>query len=328
MKIFTRAASSRPYFLNSTEVFEMDSAQIVLYQITVMFILILLGYFLFKRKIFTEQGCKQLSELVLTVVCPALIFVSFQKELEPRLIRGLLISFGLSVLSHIVSIALGMIFCGKRRGADGSVERFAAAYSNCAFMGIPLIEAVYGTDGIFYLTAYIAVFNLLTWTHGVMSMTEKMDLRSAVNALKAPAVIATAVGLAFFFLQIRLPNIIMQPLNYISSLNTPLAMLISGMTIARSDVLAALKKPGIYLTGLIKLILAPLAVALIMSPMGIEPIIADTIIISTACPTATMTIMFASRYEKDSVYAAEIFAVSTIASAATIPLVLLVSSLL
>ena len=306
----------------------MDSAQIVLYQITVMFIMILLGYFLWKRKVFTEQGCNQLSELVLTVVCPVLIFTSFQKELEPRLIKGLLVSFGLSVISHIISIVLGMMICGRRRGGDGSVERFAAAYSNCAFMGIPLIEAIYGTDGIFYLTAYIAVFNLLTWTHGVMSMTEKLNFRSAVNALKAPAVIATALGLAFFFLQIRLPGIIMQPLNYISSLNTPLAMLISGMTIARSDILAALKKPGIYLAGAVKLIAAPLLAALVMAPMPIDPIIADTIIISTACPTATMTIMFAARYGKNSVYAAEIFAVSTIASAVTIPLVLMVSSLL
>lgn len=309
----------------------MNSAKIVLYQITVMFILILLGFFLWKRKVFTRRGCNQLSELVLTVVCPVLIFTSFQKELEPRLVKGLLISFGLSVISHIVSIALGMIFFGKRRrqrGEDVSVERFAAAYSNCAFMGIPLIEAVYGTDGVFYLTAYIAVFNLLSWTHGVMAMTEKMSFRSAVNALKAPAVIATAMGLVFFFLRIRLPDIVMQPLNYISSLNTPLAMLISGMTIARSDVLAALKKPGIYLTGFVKLIAAPLLMALIMSPMSIDPVIADTIIISTACPTATMTIMFAARYGKNSVYAAEIFAASTIASAVTIPLVLLVSALL
>ncbi|MCM1023729.1 MAG: AEC family transporter [Prevotella sp.] len=306
----------------------MSSAKIVLYQIAVMFILIFLGYFLWKRKVFTRRGCNQLSELVLTVVCPALIFTSFQKELEPRLVNGLLTAFGLSVISHIVSIALGMIFFGKKRGGDVPVERFAAAYSNCAFMGIPLIEAVYGTDGVFYLTAYIAVFNLLTWTHGVMTMTGKTSFKSAVNALKAPAVIAAALGLVFFFLQIRLPDIVMQPLNYISSLNTPLAMLISGMTIARSDILAALKKPGIYLAVLVKLILAPLLTALIMSPMSIDPVVADTIVISAACPTAAVTIMFAARYGKNSVYAAEIFAVTTAASAVTVPLVLLISSLL
>ncbi len=74
----------------------MNSALIVLRQIAVMFVLILLGFFLYKKKVFTRRGCGQLSELVLTLVCPVLIFVSFQKELEPRLVRGLLTAFALS----------------------------------------------------------------------------------------------------------------------------------------------------------------------------------------------------------------------------------------
>ncbi len=306
----------------------MNSAGIVLYQIVVMFVLILLGYFLYKRKVFTRRGCNQLSELVLTLVCPVLIFVSFQKELEPQLVTGLLTAFVLSFASHIVLIALSVVFCGKKRGENAGVERFAAAYSNCAFMGIPLIEAVYGTDGVFYLTAYIAVFNLLSWTHGVMAMTGKMSFKSAVNALKAPAVIATAAGLVFFFLRISLPDIIMQPLNYIASLNTPLAMLISGMTIARSDPAAALKKSGVYLTCFLKLILGPVIIALLFAPFAIDPVVRDTIIISASCPTAALTVMFAARYGKNAVYASELFAVSTVASAVTMPLVLAFSSLI
>lgn len=302
----------------------MGSAAIVLYQIAVMFILILLGYFLYKWKLFTRRGCGQLSELVLTVVCPVLIFVSFQKEQEERLIKALLWAFALSFVSHAVLIALSVIVFGKRRGADMGTERFAAAYSNCAFMGIPLIEAVYGTDGIFCLTAYIAVFNLLSWTHGVMTMTGKMNIKSAVNALKAPAVIATAVGMVFFFLGIRLPDILMQPMEYVASLNTPLAMLVSGMTIARSDLWAALKKPGIYLVCFVKLLLGPAIFAAVSLLFPADPLAAGTVIISTACPTATLTVMFAARYGKDSVYASEIFAVSTIASAVTIPLIMAV----
>lgn len=305
----------------------MDSAMTILYQIAVMFILILFGYFLYKKGSFTKRGCNQLSNFVLSAVCPVLIFTSFQKELEPKLIKGLLMAFLFSLFAHIILIALGMIFCGKRRGEDAGVERFAVAYSNCAFLGIPLIEAVYGTDGIFYLTAYIAMFNLLSWTHGIMTMTDKMSFKSAVNALKAPAVIATVIGLVFFFLQIRLPDIVMKPMNYIASLNTPLAMLISGMTIARSDLKSALKKSGIYLTGFLKLLLGPLILMLVMLPFSADPVVTNTILISAACPTATSTIMFAARYNKNSVYASEIFAVSTIVSAVTMPLVLMIASL-
>lgn len=303
----------------------MNSAQIILYQIAVMFILIIFGFFLYKKGVFSKRGCNQLSNFVLTAVCPVLIFVSFQKEFDEKLIKGLLIALAMSLLSHIVLGVLGAAVCNKRRGENAGVERFAVTYSNCAFLGIPLIEAVYGTDGIFYLTAYIAMFNILSWTHGIMTMTDKMNLKSAVNALKAPAVIATIAGMVFFFLQIRLPDIVMQPLNYIASLNTPLAMLISGMTIARSNLKAALKKPGIYLNCFLKLIAGPLLVMLLLIPFKADPVVANTILISAACPTATTTIMFAARYGKDSVYASEIFAVSTIASALTLPLVMTVA---
>lgn len=305
----------------------MNTAQTILYQIVIMFILILFGFFLYKKGTFTRRGCNQLSNFVLTAVCPILIFSSFQKKLEPQLIKGLLMSFLFAIIAHIILMLLGAIFCGKRRGDDAGVERFAVVYSNCAFLGIPLIEAVYGTDGIFYLTAYIAMFNLLSWTHGVMTLTNKMSFRSAVNALKAPAVLATIAGLVFFFLQIRLPDVIMQPLNYIASLNTPLAMLISGMTIARSDLKAAMKKKGIYLAGFLKLIAGPLILMFIMIPFNIDSVVKNTILISAACPTATSTIMFAARYGKNSVYASEIFAVSTIASAVTMPLILMIASL-
>ena len=258
-------------------------------------------------------------------VLPAVIFNAFQKEFRPELVSGLLTAFAMAAISHIVFIVLGMVFCGKRRGENSSVEIFSVTYSNCAFLGIPLISAIYGTDGIFYLTAYIAVFNLLSWTHGVMILTDRVTLKSAVNALKVPAVIATIAGLVFFFLRIPLPDIIAQPVGYIASLNTPLAMIISGITIARSNLKAAVKKGGVYLTAALKLLIGPLIIMLLLKPFGADPVIADTILISAACPTAASAIMFSARYGKNSVYASEIFAVSTLLSAATMPLIILIS---
>lgn len=303
----------------------MNSASIILYQIVIMFILIALGFVLYKKKVFTRKGCNQLSNFVLMAVLPAVIFNAFQKEFRPELVSGLLTAFAMAAISHVVFIVLGMVFCGKRRGENSSVEIFSVTYSNCAFLGIPLISAIYGTDGIFYLTAYIAVFNLLSWTHGVMILTDRVALKSAVNALKVPAVIATIAGLVFFFLRIPLPDIIAKPVEYVASLNTPLAMIISGITIARSNLKAAVKKGGVYLTAALKLLVGPLIIMLLLKPFGADPVIADTILISAACPTAASAIMFSARYGKNSVYASEIFAVSTLLSAATMPLIILIS---
>lgn len=303
----------------------MNSASIILYQIVIMFILILLGFVLYRTKVFTRKGCNQLSNFVLMAVLPAVIFDAFQKGLQPELVSGLLVAFAMAVISHIVFIVLGMVFCGKRRRENSSVEIFSVTYSNCAFLGIPLIDAVYGTDGIFYLTAYIAVFNLLSWTHGVMILTDRVSFKSAAKALKVPAVIATIFGLLFFFLRIPLPDIVAKPVKYIASLNTPLAMIISGITIARSNLKAAVKKGGVYLTAALKLLAGPIIIMLLLKPFGADPVIADTILISAACPTAASAIMFSARYGKNSVYASEIFAVSTFLSAVTMPLIILIS---
>ena len=49
------------------------------------------------------------------------------KELEAKLINGLLMAFLFAFFAHVILIALGMIFCGKRRGEDAGVETEAAA---------------------------------------------------------------------------------------------------------------------------------------------------------------------------------------------------------
>ena len=64
---------------------------------------------------------------------------------------------------------------------------------------------------------------------------------------------------------------------------------------------------------------------LLLKPFGADPVVADTILISAACPTAASAIMFSARYGKNSVYASEIFAVSTLLSAVTMPLIILIS---
>lgn len=307
----------------------MNSAVIILEQTIIMFILIFFGAGMFKCGIFTARGGKQLSDFVMRAVCPVLIFTSFQKDYNPQLSRGLLTAFLFSAIAFVIMIFLGAVTLRrKNRGENYAVEQFAVAYSNCGFLGIPLVEAVYGKDGVLFLTAFIALYNLFSWTHGVMLMTGKMNFRSLVNAVKAPAVIATLLGIICFFLRIRMPELVMQPLNYISSLNTPLAMVVSGIMIAQSDIAAALKKPGLYISCVLKLAVAPLLVIAALVPFCADTVVTNSVIIAAAAPSAASTIMFASRYGKNSVYAAEIFTLSTVLSIVTMPAMLLVAQLL
>lgn len=301
----------------------MDTAIILFRQTAIMFALILFGVFLFKKGVFTKEGGKQLSDFVISAVCPVLIFTSFQKEFDKELADGLLMSFAMALTAHVVFILLSLLFRHEKRGEDYAIERYAVVYSNCAFLGIPLVNAVYGTEGVFYVTAYIAVFNLLSWTHGVMTVSGSTSVSSLLKILRSPAIIATASGIIMFFTGVRLPEIILEPLDFIASLNTPLAMIVSGIMIAQSDIGKALKKSGIYLTCAVKLLLGPMLLIPLFMLFKADETAVMTTLIAASAPTAASTIMFANKYGKDGVYASEIFAVSTLLSAAAVPVVII-----
>lgn len=98
----------------------------------------------------------------------------------------------------------------KKKTPDLAVERVSSIYSNCAFMCIPLINGIYGSEGVLYLTAYLTFFNVLIWTHGLMTMKGERDFSSLVKALISPSVIAVVVGLICYLTNVRLPKFLQQ----------------------------------------------------------------------------------------------------------------------
>lgn len=313
----------------------MESAIVIAYQAVIMFILLAVGYFLYKKKLVGDEATKQFSNIAVSLINPIVIFNAYQTEFEPRLLNGLLWAGGLAVAAHVVLIIASMVFVRRGRG-QWRVDRFSMIYSNCAFMGIPLIEATFGTEGVFYLTGFITVFNLFIWIHGVILMSDG-GKRSAAETAKSllkivlsPAILAVVIGLVMFFTGLRLPSLLQIPLDYLGSMNTPLAMLVSGATIAKAGILDGLKCRRIYYVQAFKLLIVPVLLAALFVPMrvfGADMMIIDVVLIAAAAPTASSTIMFAYKYGQDAEYASNHFALSTIFGIVTMPVVLLISGL-
>lgn len=299
----------------------MENAEIILNQTLIMLILIIVGIICKKTKIITDDGNKELSKLVLTVVNPIVILMAYQTDYKPQLVKNLLIAFGLSILSYIILIVAAYLLIPQKDGRETQIERFSAIYSNCGFMGIPLVNALFGSEGIFYLTAFLTVFNLVVWTHGIILISGERNLKNIVKVFYSPVIISIVLGIIMFFAQIRLPDIITDSLNFISNLNTPLAMIVSGVTIADTKILKLLKKPGIYYVSFLKLILLPLILIAAFSLFNVNEQVRITVLVAASAPAAAMCTLQCIRYEKNSLYASEIFAASTILSVVTLSLI-------
>ncbi len=306
----------------------MSLANIALNQILIMFLIIIAGIICFKVHIINTTVNKKLSEFLLQIVNPLLIFNSYQREFSIELLDGLFISFLLGFITHLFAIVVSHVILRGKNQEDVILERFSVIYTNCGFMGIPLINGIIGSEGVFYITAYLTVFNFLIWSQGVIMMTGKQTPKAMVKTLVSPTILATFLGIIAFAAQIRVPSIIFQSFDYIASMNTPMAMIIAGVTIAQTDIWKSFFKIRIYLVVFLRLFAIPLVLLFLYTRFPINSNVITAAILAAGCPAAATGTLFALRYNKNSLYASEIFGITTIASLVSIPILMAITGLL
>lgn len=300
----------------------MNIVSIVFGQIVMMFLMMAVGAGAYKTGLVTEKGSAELSNITLYLVIPFVVLTSFQIDFDANIFHGIVITFVLGIIAHGLAILLSY---GLVRGRDQdrtALERFSVVYPNCGFMGIPLAQAVLGSKGVIYITAFIAAQNLFIWSHGVARMQGSFKKESIKEVFKAPVMIATFAGLLCYLLQIKFPALVFRPLKAIADMNTPLAMMISGTAIAQTNLLKILSKPRIYILTVLRLLVVPFVMFLILIFVPVSKDLKILSLLATSASTAAITTMFAVKFKKDVGYAAELFAISTIAAIATLPLMI------
>ena len=296
----------------------------ITHKIIIMCVIMVAGFICGKTGLISGNTNKRLSGILLFLISPALTFLSYQREYSGEIAKNLLLALALAVLTHAVMIGASSLIITKR-SRDREVEIMSSVFSNCAFMGIPIVQSVFGTDGIIFLTMYITVFHVLTWTYGVTLMTGENTVKDTLRHLVTPTVISVVLGMLFFFFSIPLPWVLREPLQMIGDMNTPLAMLVAGATLSETGFKELIRRPRILYISALRLIVFPVLASLLAAlfvKLGAAPMPLTAVVIAAGCPSAVLNVNFALKYNMDGVYASEIFAFSTVACAVTIPLLL------
>lgn len=305
----------------------MDLAYITATKIIEMFIILLVGAGAYKAGIADEETGSRLTRILLNIISPCVILLSYQIDFDKERLYGLAVTAILSLASFVIAIAVSKIAVSKKTGPDMAVERMSIVYSNCGFIGIPLIDGILGGEGVFYMTAYLTVFNLFVWSHGIMLMSGKSEsVKKTARSLINPSNAAIILGVFLFLTGIKLPEIIREPVGLIGGMNTPAAMLISGINLAQSDFLGGLKNKRTYIVSLSKLIIVPGLTLLLLMAAGADRSISITILTAAACPSGAMGTMFALQYKKNSQYASNLLTITTALSLITIPAIMAAAS--
>lgn len=135
-----------------------------------LYLIMAVGFVLGKARLIDDRGSVAMSNLVMYAVSPSILVVAFQRELDMASLRnfGLVLLVALAV--HILA-AVSVLLVRDKDPQRQSCLRFAVVFANCGFMGYPLMSAMLGSEGVFYGSAYVVVFTVLSWTLGVYIMT-------------------------------------------------------------------------------------------------------------------------------------------------------------
>ena len=299
----------------------MEIAKIVTNQVIIMFILIILGYILAKTKIVSQRGSKELSNILVMIVTPCVLIKSYSIDFNADMAAGLAKCLVFSVVIHIIAIVISNLLIKKDELEKYRIERFSVVYCNCGFMAIPLLAAAFGGDGVFYGSAYLVVFTALSWSHGLYLYSGDKKTLSFVKIATTPGMIGIVVGMLLFLTGLRLPSPLFAAVDYMTGLNTPVAMILLGVFLAEVDLKKAFLHTKLYVVSALRLVIIPVIAILIGRLFNLDDHLLSATIITAACPVATVAALFAAKYDLDTAYASEMVAINTLISIITIPVI-------
>ncbi|MBR6709171.1 MAG: AEC family transporter [Clostridia bacterium] len=290
-----------------------------------LFLLMAVGYTARKVGIIDDALSKGLSRLIIKIGQVFLIINSFIKQpySKEALREGLIIA-AIGFALHFFVAVYAYFSCRYIRDLDErKLSEFSLIFTNCGFIGIPILESLMGPTGPFWIAFYFLSFHTLTWTWGILILArERKDIRPKVkNIIFNFGTVPCAIGLSLYLLRIPIPTPVLTCSEYLASLCTPISMLITGALLATLPAKKLFCSGKLYLFCFQKLLVIPLLVCFVMNLCGVPSDYTLFATIITALPAAAVVSMFGELYNIKPSFAALNVGMSSLLSVATLPAV-------
>lgn len=290
----------------------------VVNQLVSLFLMMLVGYLSARAGVVTPEFRKRLSSFTLTTAAPCIIISSVLESESSS--ATMLSAVGVAVLFFLLMIVFAAVLVRlvRTKADERGLDQMMLIFTNVGFMGIPVVQSIYGPDGVARLSMFILIFNIVFFSYGVLLITRgaKFSLKSMLNS----CIIAALIGLLFGVTGWHLPAPIEDTLSAIGAMNTPLAMIIIGASVAHSDLRAALTNPRLYRVCLLSMIVMPLLTLLVMLPLPLDRMLVGISVLLAGMPIAGNCGMICDIYRPNDLTASHAVMVSTLMSGVTLPL--------
>jgi len=302
---------------------------VLLDRIAVLFTLMALGFLLGKTQILTKEGNKTLSKLVLFIAFPGVILGSVltgdMGVTISNAIQFLLMAFLVFAISFTVAIIIVRLLGGDK--SNRGLYILMSVFSNCAFMGLPVVITIFGAPGIYYVALFSIPFTTLVFSVGILLIAGRKKGEGGLVAkfnpkvLLNPTLIAAILSIPIAISGVRPPNFITESLVLIGYLATPGGMFVIGASLAYVPVKTLFSEWRIIPVSLIRLVVIPVVTWLILRQILSNELMLGVLVVLSAMPVAATASTLSIEYDGNEQLASSGVFLSTLLCAVTLPLI-------
>lgn len=311
----------------------MIDMTVLVNQLIQLFLIICLGYLIFKVGILNENVNKHINSLIINVTMPCMIVgsvLSMTDRPDTSIVVSLFtVSIGFFIVMPILAFIIVKILLKTmhiqqtRQGA----YMFMLIFSNVAFMGIPIVQAAFGEQGstaVFYVAVFNIFFNLAVFTYGVIIIgygdTVKTTLK--LKSLLSPGIISSVIAVIAYAFNLHFPDTIESVINTVGGVTSPLAMMLVGSTLASMKLGEVFNEWRVYVFSILKQIVIPILLYPLFRICISDDLLFNVMFIEFLMPVANIALMIATEYNMDHKFVSKTIFISTAMSLVTIPLVI------
>ena len=227
-----------------------------------------------------------------------------------------------AVSISILSFLLGKVIYNKYPQKKKSILQYCTLVNNSGFLGMPMVSAVYGSEGLFAASIFIIPNRIFMWTAGLAMFTTADFRTKCKNILLNPCIVTVFLGIARRITGFPVPEFLDTAIANTDAVTTPLSMLVIG-TMLIGVPWKKLLEPSIFRLAFVRLIALPLVALYILNLIDAQPLLAGVSLILTGMPAGSTSALLAAKYGADEDYASRCIVTTTIMSLATIPVLML-----
>ncbi|MBF0982149.1 MAG: AEC family transporter [Lachnospiraceae bacterium] len=305
-----------------------------------LLVLVGAGVVLVKTKLLKKEDSVALSKISVFLLSPCVIVSSFSMKVDGKAGQSLLLCFFYAILANFLFLFLGTLL--RKPLHLSPVEEMSLEYTNCGNFVLPIVASVLGEEYLLYVSAYITVYNLLVWTHGIhlfqgkaeQTKEEKSKENAFLKILFNPNILAILFGVFLFFTKISLPAPISLAISDLGKMIGPISMLITGIILGSMSFKKILSYRRIYMVTAFRLLFFPFIYLLLISVLSrIEgfldnPVLFLVTFLSAMAPAAANVSQFAILYGKEEEYASCINIFTTLCTIISVPILVYLSGMI